>query len=60
MGYAGGVVVFARSRDGDPLYQVGHCHFDVEFYKVGEWVKLDVSRDSVSVGFVGEAAKKRE
>lgn len=58
MGYAGGVVVFARGRDSDPLDQVGHRHFDVEFYEVGERVKLDVSGDSISVGFVGEAMRK--
>jgi hypothetical protein len=59
VGYAGGVVIFTRGRDSDPLDQVGHCHFDVEFYEVGERVKLYVSRDSISVGFVGEVMKKR-
>ena len=33
----------ARCRDGDAFDEVGHCHFDVEFYEVGEGMELDVS-----------------
>ena len=33
----------ARCRDCDAFDEVGHCHFDVEFYEVRQGMKLDVS-----------------